>query len=147
MSPALATEGWFSFPHRLFPHAVRVAPSSRPRREMPLCDLLDFRLCHRGKIRSLGGNNPLKRLRMMGLEILAQENGCVARSRRMADQHDRRGMRQILGDLLVIRVLLRNTLTLVMRLLAVDQVVLKSKRIVRLDRHLTFRPAASRIVI
>jgi len=114
---------------------------------MLLRDLLDLWLGQGREIRRLGGNNPPKRLRMMRLQILIQEGDRAALARCMADEDDRFGMDKICGYLLVVGVLLRDMIALVMRFFAVDQMVLESKRIIRLDGDFIFRPATAEIVI
>ena len=113
---------------------------------MLLRDLLDLWLGQGREIRRLGGNNPPKRLRMMRLQILIQEGDRAALARCMADEDDRFGMDKICGYLLAVGVLLRDMIALVMRFFAVDQMVLESKRIIRLDSDFVFGPAAAEIM-
>ena len=67
---------------------------------MLLRDLLDLRFCQRGKIRVLGGDHALKRLWMMGLQVLAQKVSCAALSFSMTDEDNRFDMEQALRRLL-----------------------------------------------
>ena len=107
----------------------------------------DLRFCQRGEIRGLGGDDALKCLRMMGLQILLQEVDRAALAGRMPDEDDRFGMAKIRGYLLVVGFLLGNMLAFVMGFFAVDQMMLEAKGIIRLDCDFIFRPVAAEIVI
>src|ERR1039457_5504045 len=82
---------------------------------------------------------------MMGLQILTQEIDCTAFSHRMADEDDRFGMDKIRGYLLVVGFFLWNMIALVMGFLPMDQMMLESKWIIRLDGDFVLRPAAAEI--
>src|ERR1022692_5258584 len=84
---------------------------------------------------------------MMGLQILTQEIDCTAFSHRMADEDDRFGMDKIRGYLLVVGFFLWNMIALVMGFLPMDQMMLESKWIIRLDGDFVLRPAAAEIVV
>jgi len=114
---------------------------------MLLRDLLDLRFGQCGEIGRLGGDDSLKRLRMMGLQILIQEIDGAAFARSMADQDDRFGMYKIACYLLVVGFFLENMIALEMGFLPMDQMMLESKWIVGLDGNFVFGPAAAEIVI
>jgi len=107
----------------------------------------DLRFCQRGEICGLGGDDALKCLRMMGLQILLQEVHRAALARCISDEDDRFGMAKIRGYLLVVGFLLGNMLAFVMGFFAVDQMMLEAKGIIRLDCDFIFRPVAAEIVI
>ena len=65
----------------------------------------------------------------------------------MADKDDRLGVNEILHNLLIEGIFLRHALALVMSFLAVDQVMMETKRIVGLDVDFVFGHAAAPIVI
>ena len=65
----------------------------------------------------------------------------------MADEDNCFSVDKICGYLLVVGILLGDMIALVMGFLPMDQMVLESKRIVRLDSEFIFRPAAAEIVI
>src|SRR5271165_836893 len=79
--------------------------------KMLLRNCLDLRLGQRGEIRGLCGDDSLKRLRMMGLQILTQETGLAALALCVADEDDCVGMDEIRGYLLVVGFLLGNMIT------------------------------------
>ncbi len=114
---------------------------------IPLRDLLNLRLRQSREIRRFGGNNSLKLLRMMNFEILGQEPDRATLSRTMSDENDLFGVHKVLGDLFVIGVFLGDTITFVMSLLAVDQMMVEAKGIIRSDSDFWFRPAAAEIVV
>jgi len=65
---------------------------------MFLRDLLDLRFSQRGEIRRFGGDNSLERLRMMGLQIVAEEIDRAALARCMADEDDSFSMDKIFDE-------------------------------------------------
>ena len=67
-----------------------------------LRDLLDLRLGERGEIRRFGRDYSLKRLRMMGLQIIAEGIDGAALASCMADEDDRFSMDKIRGYLFVV---------------------------------------------
>ena len=73
-------------------HQSELSNGFRDCTKMLLRDLLDLRFGQCGEIGRLGGDDSLKRLRMMGLQILIQEIDGAAFARSMADQDDRFGM-------------------------------------------------------
>jgi len=89
----------------------------------------------------------LKLLRMMSLEKLGQEPDRATFSRTMSDENDRFGVHEVLGDLFVIGVFLGDTITFVMSLLAVDQMMVEAKRIIWSDSVFWFRPAVAEVVV
>ena len=65
----------------------------------------------------------------------------------MTNEDDRFRMDKIRGNLFVVRFFLWNMIALVMGFFAMDQVMLKSKWVIRLDGDLDLRPAAAEIVV
>ena len=84
---------------------------------------------------------------MMGLQILAEEIDSAALACRMTDEDDRFRMDKIGCNLFVVRFFLCNMIALVMGFFPMDQMMLKSKWIIRLDGDLVLRPAAAEIVV
>jgi hypothetical protein len=84
---------------------------------------------------------------MMGLQIVTEEIDRATLTRCVADEDDGFGMDKIRGDLLVVGVLLGNMITLIVGLFAMDQMMLESERIIRLDGDFIFRTAVAEIVV
>jgi len=113
---------------------------------MLLGDLLDFGFSEGGEVGGFGGDDALKRLRMVGLQIVAEEDGGVAGSGGVADEDDRSGVGQIVRDGLVPGVFFRNALAFVVGFFAVNEVVLKSVGVVGLDGSAAFRAGSAGVV-
>ena len=84
---------------------------------------------------------------MMILQILAKEIDSAALACCMTDEGYRFRMDKIRCNLFVVRFFLWNMISLVVGFLPMDQMMLKAKRIIRLDGDLVFRPAAAEIVV
>jgi len=108
--------------HMFSAQASPISPQGDRRRDAKvfLRYLLNLLLGQCGEIRRLSGDNSLKRIRMMGLQILTEETDRAALARCVPDEDDRFGMDNIRGYLLVVGFLLGDMITLVMRFLAVD---------------------------
>ena len=114
---------------------------------MLLRDRLDFWLGKSREVCRLGRHDSLEYFRMMALQVFAEELHRAALARCMPNEDDRFGMDQIRGYLLVVGFFLWNMIALVMGFLSMDQMMLESKWIIRLDADFVFRPAAAEIVI
>jgi hypothetical protein len=84
---------------------------------------------------------------MMAFQVFAQKLHRAALSRCMANQDDCFGVDKVSGYLFVVGILLGNMVALVMGFLPMDQMMLETERIVRLDSEFIFRPAAAEIVV
>ena len=115
--------------------------------EVLLRNRLDLRLGQREKIRRLSRDDSLECLWMMAFQVFAQKLHRAALSRCMANQDDCFGVDKVSGYLFVVGILLGNMVALVMGFLPMDQMMLETERIVRLDSELIFRPAAAEIVV
>src|SRR5580658_9136852 len=114
---------------------------------MPLRDLLDLRLRQSREICSLGRDNSLKLLGMMGFEILRQVPGRAAFPCPMSDQDDLFGVYKVNCDLLVIRDFLGKARTFVVSFLTVDQMMVEAEGIIRSHVDFALRPAVTQNVI
>ena len=65
----------------------------------------------------------------------------------MSDEDDLFGGYNVLGYLLVVRVFLGNAFTFVVSFLAVNQMMMETKGVIRFYTLFTFRPAVDKIVI
>ena len=84
---------------------------------------------------------------MMGLQILAEEIDSAALACCMTDEDDCFRMDKIRCNLFVVRFFLWNMITLIMGFFAMDQMMLESERIIRLNGDFIFRPVAAEIVV
>ncbi len=82
---------------------------------------------------------------MMASQVIHQDVDRTARARPMANQHDLIRGREILRNLLVKRCLFRNTLTAIVGLFSMDEVVMEIKRIIRSNRDSIVRTATVEI--
>jgi len=103
---------------------------------MPSGEGLDFGLGERGEVGSFVRDDASCEFWVMLFEVSQEHISGVARAGTVPDQLDFARRRQTGGNLVIERGILRDTVTLIMRLFTMQQMMVKVMRIVGLERFL-----------